>query len=301
MIVGVDADGENRRRLPSWMLGVTAADQMRKSKNEDRISHHQEEEVASHAYHSKAKAASRQHEKESSTANSGLPSKCETKRKKRLSSREDVKLQNSIPETFTGNKKSNAVKRKVLESSPKRQKVKTASFKIAEEREISSHSYDDAELTVGDLLIIAEEYVKTDKDEALQPSNGESESERQLPTTDSSRNESGGSLVAPNRNQRTPALETTDSYNSPSISASEQTHFTSIMTGDPAQDMLDLFLGPLLKKSVVKEKGTEYTTKDMAFDFEIPKQSQNAIVGEEMVPHTKKKGSLKDKVAMLLD
>lgn len=68
-------------------------------------------------------------------------------------------------------------------------------------------------------------------------------------------------------------------------------------TGDPAQDMLDLFLGPLLKKPRGdKEKKIEFTTNDEG----LRQLSQNDV-GEEMVSQMKSKSSLKDKVAMFLD
>ena len=63
--------------------------------------------------------------------------------------------------------------------------------------------------------------------------------------------------------------------------------------------MLDLFLGPLLKKPFEQENRS--FIKDMEFAYEFERQSQNTVVGEEIEPLMKKKSSLKDKVAMFLD
>ena len=63
--------------------------------------------------------------------------------------------------------------------------------------------------------------------------------------------------------------------------------------------MLDLFLGPLLKKTV-EEKRTEFIMKDLTFANELGKGSQNDVK-EEKAPLRKKKCTLRDKVTMLLD
>lgn len=117
-------------------------------------------------------------------------------------------------------------------------------------------------------------------------------------TTSSSKN-SRCLLDVPNSNQSSSAHELTASYSSSVALASEEIAIIDRRTVDPAQDMLDLFLGPLLKKPVMEENKS--FVKDFAFAYEFERQSQNDVVVEEIEPLMKKKSSLKDKVAMFLD
>lgn len=67
-------------------------------------------------------------------------------------------------------------------------------------------------------------------------------------------------------------------------------------TGDAAQDMLNLFLGPLLKKPQMEEKKLDLsTTKE-----EVIGPGLKNYVSNVSVPLEKRKCSLKDKVTMLL-
>jgi hypothetical protein len=133
------------------------------------------------------------------------------------------------------------------------------------------------------------QYVKVEKNGERQASNRECGSERQVIMTASSCKDSRCLLDVPNSNQSSSAHEL----------ASEETVSIDRRTADPAQDMLDLFLGPLLKKPLMEENKS--FVKDIAFAYEIERQSQNNVVGEEIEPLMKKKSSLKDKVAMFLD
>lgn len=79
------------------------------------------------------------------------------------------------------------------------------------------------------------------------------------------------------------------------------------MSGDPTKDMLDLLLGPLLKKAEEKGKENVDLTNEMdIISFEMKRQEQDmgAGLGEEQTTTTvteKKKTSLRDQVAMFLD
>lgn len=73
-------------------------------------------------------------------------------------------------------------------------------------------------------------------------------------------------------------------------------------TGDAAQDMLDLFLGPLLKKPPNNEQEIGAgKTESMIITNESIKQATSREMWREEATLTKKKSSLKDKVAMFLD
>ncbi|KAL5761362.1 hypothetical protein ACOSP7_017626 [Xanthoceras sorbifolium] len=153
---------------------------------------------------------------------------------------------------------------------------KNKSNKLGQKRKrktVSDHEID-AELTEQDLLSIAKEYVESDE---LQSLDTVCESQNQLLTTISSEKDSKGSFAAPT----SPTHQTTPSL----LSAST--------IGDPAHDMLHLFLGPLLNKPLEKENKMDFSNK-----FSNLSQSD---AGEEIVPHKTTKSSLKDKVAMLLD
>ncbi|XP_062172753.1 uncharacterized protein LOC133878220 isoform X2 [Alnus glutinosa] len=243
-MVGVAPDDRSRRRLPVWMLGVAAADETRNS-----------DDVVERAVTKGPEKGVPLQEMDTSH----FPVKCETKRKRKSSNR-DANCEGMITETVSGKKKYNGHGRKVEESAAsKRRKAKGSDF-----------DDNDVELTIEDLMAIAEEYVKVEKNTEQQASNRECGSERQvLMTASSSRN------------------------------SSEEIAIIDRTTVDPAQDMLDLFLGPLLKKPVVEEKKS--FVKDIAFAYEFERQTQNNVVGEEIEPLMKKKSSLKDKVAMFLD
>lgn len=99
-----------------------------------------------------------------------------------------------------------------------------------------------------------------------------------------------------NRDQRKATHDTNANSFSESNSGSVGEIAISRRTGDPARDMLDLFLGPLLNK-LVDEKKTEVAVSP---DFGII-QNKSDIVRDEIAPlMAKKKSSLKDKIAMFL-
>ncbi|KAJ4849756.1 hypothetical protein Tsubulata_042993 [Turnera subulata] len=149
---------------------------------------------------------------------------------------------------------------------------------------------DDFDLTVDDLVSIAQEYVKAEADSAANRSLNQGcesgnidtgngldhriESTAKQSSDPSKGGEGGGCLVGEGRR-----------------------------TGDPAQDMLDLLLGPLLNKPVEEGKRTDLDIEDDASFFEFRNLRQNNLVLEEKVPLVvvKKKTSLKDKVSLLLD
>lgn len=148
--------------------------------------------------------------------------------------------------------------------------------------------------------IISFQYVEADKVMEQHKLNcRECELERQSQAIDFSRNEAGSSLKAEQSNRISPIHDTVTSHKSTMISVGGVVSNPS-RTGDPAQDMLDLFLGPLLKKPLEEKKQFEFVTENTKYVREFKNQCQNDVV-EEMVPLTKKKSSLKDKVAVFLD
>lgn len=147
------------------------------------------------------------------------------------------------------------------------------------------------------------QYIATDKHTEQQQSlHTEQDAERRLSAISFSGKESGGLPSAPHSIWKSPRHEEMVSvHNSVGTSAGEGTVVNPCSTGDPAQDMLDLLLGPLLKKPAREENKIGLIKEDMTFAVDITKQRQNNIGMEVVVPLTKKKSSLKDKVAMFLD
>lgn len=194
-------------------------------------------------------------------------------------------------------------KRKVREPAPpkKRKKLEEIIQTSVDQIEDDNNPNGDEEeeegeeqltLTVEDLLSIAKEYVQADRErvEVQSSSNRDLESEKKLLASTSVEN---GDIL----NQK---LSTDSAMGS--TSRSEQSLVSISRTGDPAQDMLDLFLGPLLKKPVEDQNSTKFTTNDI--EFRKLSQTQKTDAGQEhtvAAPVMKKKSSLKDKVAMLLD
>ncbi|KAL4638200.1 hypothetical protein ACB092_03G131900 [Castanea dentata] len=302
-MVGVAPNEGSRRRLPVWMLGVAAADQERKSDDVDKNNHQADEGLLPQACLSEAKNMTKAPGKgilvQEKGVNSHFLLKCETK-KRRKASLQDSNLDGIITETVTKKKKDNKLGRKVREpTARKRKKANGSDFGRGEDFDIQLPNDDDVELTMDDLMTIAEEYVKAEKNKEQRVSNRECRSERTVPTTVSSSNVSVRLLDAPNGNQSLPTEEVTASHSSTVSLVSEEIAIIDRRTGDPAQDMLDLFLGPLLKKPF--EQKNRSLIKDMEFAYEFEMQSQNTVVGEEIEPLMKKKSSLKDKVAMFLD
>lgn len=135
---------------------------------------------------------------------------------------------------------------------------------------------------------------------------------KRSPTTMSSRNESidHGNAQACDQTKtmrdvsvsynETKAAHEVSSFKKSENSSTEEIVININRTGDPAQDMLDLFLGPLLKKPV-DEKKKDFAMSDTDFSQQFGIQSKTNIVREETAPSMKKKSSLKDKIAMFLD
>lgn len=294
-VAGVDVGG--KRRFPQWMLGVAAADQVRKSGN--GVANSKVDDSSLPKVHQPALKTETTHmgydvmlhDNEPVQATSCMLAKCKRKGRKRKSNRQDADFDCDIPK----------IGKTAQESTPqKRRKAKKLRLRSIDESQILSQSDNDGELTMEDLLSIAKEYVRANTDaEQQQLSNSNCELESQFQSTSPSTRDP---FTGPQSNQILPAHEPTAASSKSSENlTSKEILFSSNRTGDPAQDMLSLFLGPLLKQPVEEKKNTEIITEDMAFVSEYRKQSQNTAVGEELVSLMMMKRSIKDQVAMFLD
>ncbi|KAF5802087.1 hypothetical protein HanRHA438_Chr06g0264821 [Helianthus annuus] len=243
----------------------------------------------------KAKGVARNHKKEVGlSSDESLLVKCETKRKKRGFVEKDVvdgpdhdHDRDHDQEVNVEKRKRARVKRKAEEPEPSRKKSeKRFEFDNGSGSETQSLSCDeeDDDLTMDDVLSIAKEFVENDKRDTSQQKPPKVQSEL--------RSESPPYV-------RSPTHEETDSHHEPVETTSKTTLADSIMTGDPAQDMLDVFLGSLLKKPIAKDETS--STYDITIPHETKNQQHNAVISNKPVMLTKKKSSLRDAVAMLLD
>jgi hypothetical protein len=153
-------DDRSRRRLPLWMLGVAAADQ---TTNSDNVNERVMPQASSH---SEEKSVTKGHEKgfplqekDNSGVNSDFPVKRETKRKRKSSNR-DANFESIITETVSGKNKYNGRGRKVRETAAsRRRKAKGSDSGSGEEFEVQPPNDDGVELTMDDLMVIAEEVI----------------------------------------------------------------------------------------------------------------------------------------------
>ncbi|RWW21381.1 hypothetical protein GW17_00014468 [Ensete ventricosum] len=175
-------------------------------------------------------------------------------------------------------------------------------------------SENEIELTVEDLVRIAEEYVNADRQKQHGPSTAkEPGSEVDPPSSwDSSVATGGGGLrqtagrsQALSRCTTTPAPNFSDTRKPEDRNSGvEDLPSATPRTGDAARDMLDLLLGPFLKKPTTSEEHESRTvateTMNLIHKTSEPSTTSKQVLKEEVL-RTKRKSSFKDKVAMLLD
>ncbi|KAE9453073.1 hypothetical protein C3L33_15029, partial [Rhododendron williamsianum] len=127
---------------------------------------------------------------------------------------------------------------------------------------------------------LGKRYIATDKHTEQQQSlHTEQDAERRLSAISFSGKESGGLPSAPHSSWKSPRHEEMVSvHNSVGTSAGEGTVVNLCSTGDPAQDMLDLLLGPLLKKPAREENKIGLIKEDMTFAVDITKQGRITLV-----------------------
>ncbi|GAB4850690.1 hypothetical protein Ancab_029995 [Ancistrocladus abbreviatus] len=289
-----------RRHLPSWMLGITAADRACTSESRGGSEDNDFNELARQTCKSKPRGQIKQNHKEvescgeeSMKINSCLMKKREAKGSRRKSRKQVKQIAKGDLE-----KENCAVIGGNFQDKAPSQKQKAKNFKIqpcsVTEESVSSED----ELSVEDLISIAKEYVNMSEDmEQHQRSCIIPRPRNQPSLTNLSQKESKDAHNALQGNGISvrDTLEVANS-NATESSSVQQSIINSGKIGDPAQDMLDLFLGPLLKKPLVERKNDVMTDQTM-LNYKLSKQSQDDSVEVPLL--TKKKCSLKDKVIPL--
>ncbi|XP_062112934.1 uncharacterized protein LOC133824083 [Humulus lupulus] len=255
MFGGALVEGSGRR-LPQWMLG--RPDQVEKSgKTTEAHTKQSEEGPSSQTVTKSLGKGSLLVEKEKGLQSLDVLVKCRTKKRKLKAKQVNADSDTDISEDEQ-DKKSNRTRRKMSKpASQKRGKTKKFGLNSIEELDIQPLSEgDDFELTVDDLMTIAEEYVRANKDtEQEQEGKGKSDSRSRPSTTVSSSKESKDCKRSSATNDNISSFIQTSTTNdfsasckaNDSSSATEEIGIKAGGTGDPAHDMLNLFLGPLLR------------------------------------------------------
>nr|XP_043607372.1 uncharacterized protein LOC122579294 [Erigeron canadensis] len=300
---------EEKRKLPSWMMGVKKDEN--NSSNNNSVSKaldlddvvNKDEDVSKFV---KPKAKRVVPRKKFSNEKAVLV-KCETKRKKRGLVEEDV----IECDGFEGGgvverRKHGWVGRKGGDNG-------AVGGKEDERCEFDGGNEDkdlypscgeedddvDVDLTMEDLLSIAKEFVENDKRDLSQKKRAEEHCKLKSDALYTSLDKTRNSLLASQDTTSHMHEETTSHHDCVENTASEVTLPDFQMTEDSTQDMLNLFLGPLLMKPIAKEDPRP--VKNISISHEIKNQLNEAVISDKPVTVTKKKSRLREAVAMLLD
>lgn len=320
--VVIDTDTRGKRRLPSWMLQVSSPDGQGNCENGDKTCSLLIDQPEGQASGSKTTGKCGKRIITEDTDGLGkldLLQRCEAKQRTRKTSRRGLG-----PDNFTLGEVKKKRKEEVnggermldYRDAPKKQKQKSKRSKNGD-LDVPSQgdqTEDENELTVEDLVNIAEEYVNADREkqyERLVTIESHSETHPSNLSA-SSHDDSGRPLQAAGSGKILSKCTATrsSSYLNNTERRKEkgpgvENFATNIKrTGDAAQDMLDLFLGPLLKKppAIEQENGAIKAKSMNVTDETDNKQARNREMWREgTLMLTKKKSSLKDKVAMFLD
>lgn len=295
-MAGAAPNAGTTRRLPRWMVAPPAKDQARGSSCRDSSTDQTNEGVSPQRTNSKSlttqpKRASSLQEKYSSKVGGFGIVECGRKRRKRKVSEQEDGSDVSTLEIVEDKKERRRGRRKAQDSVFKKRRKTKSLVAEGDGEHATVASDDDVELSVEDLVSIAEEIIASNKDV---------EQQRQHV----------GRLETPMRaNVQQYSLDAGATHNeilddakhtkndSTGVPTDEETVVSIKRTGDPAQDMLDLFLGPWLRKPVEEEKMSQLVADEVILMQDQKKQS-HSVVSEEAASPLKKKSSLKDKVAM---
>ncbi|GAB2275206.1 hypothetical protein Dimus_009968 [Dionaea muscipula] len=264
-------------------------------------------------------AGAQSQKKESLDGNPWLLRKCNSKGSKRKCDKQDSFVDNSRDDDDSMEENYSMAEGRFQNNAPSKNGG-VEHFKAQQRCETEQTIPSDEELTVEDLVHIAKEYVKIDEDKDPISSCLASESGSLFPPPSSSKIESGSNLDELEDNGASQG-DTSSASHSNMIAGltTKGSTIISSKTGDAAQDMLNLFLGPLLMKSeeverrieVICERATppDYESRDYV-GAAVPssRKSENSDSDRAMPEYElsiapmimKKKMSLKDQVAMLL-
>ncbi|XP_058730180.1 uncharacterized protein LOC131602177 [Vicia villosa] len=237
-----------KRQLPPWMMPkVAAASHVSNSGNLVEANCSTENGDVS-----AVTAGKIDHKKVASRRKLNSKAKCEAKGEIDLDERNESgdnvnekkkKKQKSNVSRDSGDRRSTK-KRRNLEN------VSRGGSDCDHECQVKASSDDDVELTVEDLMAIAEQYVKDYKDkETWETVDNLCEPKRRFPAT----TEAETTLDSSRENKKSSSLER-DVLDTFASTAGRVIPTGSSQIDHPAQNMLDVFLGPLLRTTLEKEE-----------------------------------------------
>ncbi|KAI9075709.1 hypothetical protein K1719_042325 [Acacia pycnantha] len=296
-IIRVTSENASKRNLPSWMLPKVAAatTPVRNSVGAEKNCPSEKDapvEAPHLTENAEMKKAGAGLKRKTSRRKSYSNAECKVKRRRKLNE-QDASSDGHATQKDKKKKESSKV-RSLKSSSKKSQIVEDPNCGDIDANSVQGFNDGDIELTIEDLMTIAEEYVKDYEKKQREASNSQCESVRQFPKT----GEYGNSLDSHCERKRSSTPERDGLYSSTSNKTGELVPTRTSRAGDPAQEMLELLLGPLPKPL---EKKNKSIIDSVEFTQEPPGKSQVQFPGEDKVPLTKRKCSLKDKVALFLD
>lgn len=285
---------ENKRSLPSWMLKASSGNQAAKTKDRNKKPLESDEQIGPP---DQSKPIKRNRERPLKTLNSepdeelGVLQRCEGREKHRRKSKDAVKDEVERMSEL----KSKKVRKTTGRAAPKNSRKRKLENVISE-RSLAVSVDNDIELTVEDLVSIAEEYVYADKQKQLELENVNTARHKEhlwRPTTISTEADTGRPVVNAQSVKglvqcTTVTRNTRVREHSEGEDASHQKMqclSTFETTGDIAQDMLNLMFGPLLskpggyaKKSNPVESMTRtmnHVTEEKGWPSEVPRQGES--------------------------
>ncbi|KAJ3690156.1 hypothetical protein LUZ61_019320 [Rhynchospora tenuis] len=295
---------ETKRRLPPWMLKHKIENKAQSSDANLKPLETSEDQIK--VKHVKRQQRKRTLEEENEDQNEEEPVKRKQRRKTLNQDPDEFEeVEGALQRCQTRQRNSRGRRKHEMEIGEEKEGSKGVKNKRDEKRR-SVISDDETDLTVDDLVSIAEEYVNADKDKQEQQASA-------IITENGPAKKASKSLLGPRLTKGllkcstyTPSPDSSDNAVGEKNNLTEDTIIPTNVakSGDPAQEMLDLFLGPLLRKPPpVKKPAVE--SVDEVCSTSVVKTCDNSVCREgNAVEQTetlvKKKGSLKDKVSMFL-
>ncbi|KAG8092010.1 hypothetical protein GUJ93_ZPchr0012g18804 [Zizania palustris] len=294
------------RCLPAWMLQSCSKNEVSKTKYQNEPVLESDKQPADL---DRIKPAKRKRGKQVKTDDTegvselGALQPCQGREKVRRKCRDAVKEE--LDEIA---KVTNKDARKVsVRSAPKKSRKRKLE-NVEPEASSPGITDDEIELTVEDLVSIAEEYVNADRLKQHEVESTKPDRYKEYPCSPSvsTETDTGGSI----RNARSlKGLLETSTNSTPSGCSRDKNNKQQVLqhtpsfntTGDIAQDMLNIFFGPLLSKCTGYENETEaIESLVQTANHATEKKDLLSDAQGQGGPVTKKKSSLKDKVSLFL-
>uniref|UniRef100_A0A0A8Z2J2 Uncharacterized protein n=1 Tax=Arundo donax TaxID=35708 RepID=A0A0A8Z2J2_ARUDO len=322
---------ENKRSLPAWMLKSCSGNPVVKIEDGDEQVLESDEKIGaldqSKPIKRKSGGLLQNVDSEKDAGEVGVLKRCDGREKARRKSKDAVK--DEIEKAASKNPRKESAR--AAPKNSRKRKLENVKSEASSPGTID----DGIELIVEDLLSIAEEYVNADKQKQheLETVKAARRKDHLSCPTISTEADTGGSIVNARSMKGLVLCSTVATNTRPSEhrGADNKGHQELLCsssletTGDVAQEMLDLFLGPLLSKPAYYGNRSEYIEsitanvnhlpekKDMAYGnkseyiesttanvYHLPeKKDVHNEVPKQGEPVAKKKSSLKDKVALL--